>query len=89
MDVYEGAYWEYPAEDDKVLVLQDGTVAMYDTTENVFARADELLELGLSVPHSSLIAMALKAEGVELEGAVHTIEGLKAAILARKGVGRC
>src|SRR5699024_9665762 len=35
---------------DKVLVMDQRRIAMYDTVEKVFARADELLELGLSVP---------------------------------------
>ena len=73
----------------RVIVFSSGTIAMDGSPDEIFAQPEKLMELGLSVPHSSLIAMALKAEGVELEGAVHTIEGLKAAILARKGVGRC
>src|SRR5699024_11763099 len=35
---------------DKVLVMAQKKVAMYDTVEKVFARAEELLALGLSVP---------------------------------------
>ena len=31
-------------------VMHRAKIAMYDTVENVFARAQELLELGLSVP---------------------------------------
>ena len=34
----------------RVLVMSNKKIAMYDTVENVFARAPELLELGLSVP---------------------------------------
>ena len=30
-------------------------IAMYDTVENVFARAQDLLELGLSVPQVTQI----------------------------------
>lgn len=35
---------------DRVLVMNAGRIAMYDATDKVFARAPELLELGLSVP---------------------------------------
>ncbi len=35
---------------NRVLVMSNKKIAMYDTVENVFARAPELLELGLSVP---------------------------------------
>lgn len=40
---------------DKVLVMHRAKVAMYDTVEKVFARAPELLELGLSVPQVTQI----------------------------------
>lgn len=58
---------------DKVLVLQDGTVAMYDTTENVFARADELIQMGLSVPQVTQIFLQLKKMGVNITADVYTI----------------
>ena len=37
---------------NRVLVMHRAKIAMYDTVENVFARAQELLELGLSVPQA-------------------------------------
>lgn len=40
---------------DKVLVMAQKHVAMYDTVERVFARAEELLALGLSVPQVTTI----------------------------------
>ena len=58
---------------DKVLVLQDGTVAMYDTTENVFARAEELVKMGLSVPQVTQIFMQLRSRGVEIPLDVYTV----------------
>ncbi len=58
---------------DKVLVLQDGTVAMYDTTENVFARAEELLQMGLSVPQVTQIFMQLRRMGIDIPADVYTI----------------
>ena len=40
---------------NRVLVMHRAKIAMYDTVENVFARAQELLELGLSVPQVTQI----------------------------------
>ena len=57
---------------DKVLVLKDGSVAMYDTTEKVFARADELVELGLSVPQITQVFMRLKELGADITTDVYT-----------------
>lgn len=58
---------------DKVLVMQDGTVAMYDTTENVFARAPELMQMGLSVPQVTQIFLQLRSMGIDISTDVYTI----------------
>ncbi len=58
---------------DKVLVLQNGTVAMYDTTEKVFSRAEELMQLGLSVPQVTQIFLRLRQLGVEIDTDVYTV----------------
>lgn len=43
---------------DRVLVMNAGRIALYDATDKVFARAPELLELGLSVPEVTKIFCA-------------------------------
>lgn len=59
---------------DKVLVMDSGKIAMYDTTENVFARAPELLEMGLTVPQVTKIFMQLKEMGLEINTDVYTVK---------------
>ena len=46
---------------------------MYDTVEKVFARAPELLELGLSVPQVTQVFLMLKAMGMEIDTDVYTV----------------
>ena len=46
---------------------------MYDTVEKVFARAPELLELGLSVPQVTKIFLKLREMGVDVPADVYTI----------------
>ena len=72
---------------NRVLVMSNKKIAMYDTVEKVFARAPELLELGLSVPQVTKIAMALRKRGMDIDPAVYTIEELEQALLARRGGG--
>ena len=48
---------------DRVLVMNSGRVAMFDKTENVFARDAELEEMGLRVPQITKIMSVLKAKG--------------------------
>ena len=58
---------------DKVLVMAQKHVAMYDTVENVFARAEELLALGLSVPQVTKIFLKLREMGIDVPADVYTI----------------
>ena len=58
---------------DKVLVMHRAGVAMYDTVENIFARAPELLDLGLSVPQVTQIFLRLKQMGLDIPTDVYTM----------------
>lgn len=74
---------------DRVLVMNAGEIAMYDTTEKVFARAPELLELGLSVPQVTKIFLKLKAMGLDIDTDVYTVPYAVKTILAAKEAGLC
>lgn len=72
---------------DKVLVLNAGEIAMYDTTEKIFARAPELLELGLSVPEVTKIFLKLKEMGLDISTDVYTVPYAVKTLLAAKEKG--
>ena len=72
---------------DRVIVFNNGSIAMDGSPGEIFAQPEKLIDMGLDVPHSTLIAMELRRQGIELEGAVHTLDGLVAAILRAKEVG--
>ena len=69
---------------NRVLVMSNKKIAMYDTVENVFARAPELLELGLSVPQVTKIFLKLREMGVDVPADVYTIPYAVKTILAAK-----
>ena len=76
---------------DRVLVLQSGEIAMLDTTANIFARADELVALGLSVPEVTKIFLQLRAKGVDIATDVYTVNygrDILLDALRRKGGGQ-
>ena len=73
----------------RLIVFDHGKVAMDGTPEEVFSRPQELIDIGLSVPQSTTIAMALREKGVRLEGAVYTHEQLMDTLLKAKGAGAC
>ena len=76
---------------NRVLVMSKAKVAMYDTVENVFARAQELLELGLSVPQVTQIFLKLRQMGLDISADVYTIpyavKTIQKALAAKQGGG--
>lgn len=59
---------------DRVLVMRHGEVAMLDTVERVFARADELEAMGLTVPAVTKILLLLRRKGVDVGTDVYTVD---------------
>lgn len=57
-----------------VLVMSGGQVAMYAPTDEVFSRAAELEEIGLSIPSVTRIFMDLRARGCPVGDNVYTVE---------------
>ncbi len=74
---------------ERILVFSNGGIVMDGRPAEVFSQPEKLMEIGLSVPHATEIAMALRAHGVALPGAIYTHEQLCAAILEKKGAGVC
>ncbi len=59
---------------DRVLVMRHGEVAMLDTVERVFARADELEAMGLTVPAVTKILLLLRQKGIDVGTDVYTVD---------------
>ena len=49
---------------DRILVMHQGSVLMCDTPESVFSHPKELLDIGLSLPEATKLALLLKQGGV-------------------------
>ena len=75
---------------DRILVLKSAHVLMEGKPAEVFARAEELLSAGLDVPQVTLIAMAMKARGLDINPAVYTVRDLERQLtVLRKGGAAC
>lgn len=59
---------------DRVLVMNNGSVAMFDTTRAIFARGEELEEMGLRVPQITKIMRDLQHAGWPVSSGVLTVE---------------
>ena len=69
----------------KVLVVRDGQIADYDLVGNVFAKANQLTQMGLNVPQISKIVMMLGQRGIQLPADIFTVEAACDAIIDRMG----
>lgn len=70
---------------DRIVVLSDSHVFMEGTPRQVFARADELEQVGLDIPQVTKVALALRRRGLPVDTAVYTVEALRAALLRKEG----
>ncbi|MBQ4071395.1 MAG: energy-coupling factor transporter ATPase [Clostridia bacterium] len=66
---------------DNVVVMSHSQVYRSGTVREIFSDADVLADIGLDVPAVAKIASALRHEGIELEGELYTVEGVKRAII--------
>ena len=70
---------------DKLLVLNDGKLEMFDSTEKVFSNGDRLRKIGLTVPIVTRVFAQLRNLGVDVPEDVFTVE--KAVEVLKKKAG--
>lgn len=74
---------------NKVLVMNNGKIAMFDETRAVFERASELESLGLRVPQITKISMNLRNKGFPISKGILTVdealEDIKRLLCERRG----
>ncbi|MBR6784743.1 MAG: energy-coupling factor transporter ATPase [Clostridia bacterium] len=73
---------------DRVVVINNSTVAMQGSVDEVFSRSEELRSMGLNVPEITEIFAKLRAKGIDVPANVYTVEQ-GAEILRRLASGRC
>ena len=66
---------------DRVVVMNDGAVAMDGTPREVFSRADELRAIGLAVPDTVALLRQLRDAGVDVSTDAVTVEDCAQCIL--------
>ena len=67
-------FMEEAAQADRVVVMNKGQVAMFDTVEKVFARSREIEEMGLAVPQVSRVFLSLSEKGWPVPSNVYTTD---------------
>ena len=65
---------------DNVVVMNNSEIFKTGTVDEIFSDAEKLSEIGLDVPVVSKIAAKLRSAGVNIEGCLYTVDGVKDAI---------
>ena len=77
-------YMDEVVRADKVLVINDGKIALVGSPKEIFAKKDQLESFGLELPLPSIVADKLIALGVNLPDGILTEEQLAEELCALK-----
>lgn len=59
---------------DKLIVMNKGELALFDTTENVFKQHEFLKDIGLNVPMVTQVMLTLKEKGISVPDDIFTVD---------------
>lgn len=77
-------YMEEVIHADKVVVMDSGKIVLQGTPREIFSRIDKLKKYRLDVPQVTELAYELKEEGLNIPGAILTVDELVEALLKVK-----
>ena len=69
-------YMDEAVEGDRVIIMEEGEIAMEGSPKEVFKHVETLKALGLDVPQVTELAFELRKEGIEIKDEVISIEEL-------------
>lgn len=69
-------YMDEAVEADRVIIMEQGQVALEGTPREVFKQVDKVKELGLDVPQVTELIYELRKEGIDLKADIISIEEL-------------
>ena len=68
---------------DRIAVLDQGSLGMLGTPEEVFSRGEELLNMGLNLPQATRLVRALRERGVAIERDYFRMDELANELISR------
>jgi len=74
-------FMEEAALADRVIVLSDGKISLTGTPHDVFGNYDKMIELGLDVPVSTRLAIALQNRGFPIDSNVITPDEIVTSLM--------
>ena len=70
---------------DEIIVMDHAKVYMQGKTADIFEHAEELTNVGLSVPQITELCNKLRSRGLDIPHGIYTVEAAKAALLGLLG----
>ena len=74
---------------DRLLVMNESKLAMDDTPDRVFARAQELLDMGLDIPDITRVFLKLQQKGLPVQSVYSIEQAVEAIKKLKEGSVRC
>ena len=75
---------------DKLLVMNGGSLCMFDTVKKIFSNPKKLKEIGLNVPQITKVFSAVKENGIPVDDNVFTVnDGVSILLSYLKGGNTC
>jgi len=68
---------------DRIAVLDQGSLFMVGTPEDVFSHSAELLEMGLNLPQATQLVRALRARGIAIQEDYYRMDKLTQELIGR------
>ncbi len=73
-------YMDEAVEADRIIVMENGRIALEGNPRQVFSQVEKIKKLGLDVPQVTELVYKLKLEGIDLPDDILTVEELVAII---------
>ncbi len=75
----------------KIMVMDHGSLVMFDKTAEIFKRTKELKEIGLAVPQITKICDKLRDKGFPIPEGIYTVDAAKGEIekILKTEMGKC
>ncbi len=74
---------------ERIVVMHDGGVLMQGRPDEIFARAEQLIEAGLDVPQVTQVFLQLRQMGLAIDTSVYTVEQAVQVLRQRKEGSAC
>ena len=72
---------------DRVVVINDGTIPLTGTSQEVFSHEKELTAMGLGIPKVTQVCERLRSMGLPIQDGIYTLEAATAELLKLAGKG--